>query len=149
MNPNQIVIEKSEPLEFNNFTSTLDEQTETVLDDDFAMMNSLMILMKMQAVMRTTILYQTQPDTSAEDDSVAIDDISLDDTSTLLSEDLETSFNDIDTLSVDEAPDSLANSEISEELNMSVAEDNLVIEDENFDNSLNITEGAVSRGASY
>ena len=139
MNPNQIVIEKSEPLEFNNFTSTLDEQTETVLDDDFAdeFFNDSD---ENAGSDEDNNSLSDSTDTSAEDDSVAIDDISLDDTSTLLSEDLETSFNDIDTLSVDEAPDSLANSEISEELNMSVAEDNLVIEDENFDNSLNITE---------
>lgn len=139
MNPNQIVIEKSEPLEFNNFTSTLDEQTETVLDDDFAdeFFNDSD---ENAGSDEDNNSLSDSTDTSAEDDSVAIDDISLDDASTLLSEDLETSFNDIDTLSVDEAPDSLANSEISEELNMSVAEDNLVIEDENFDNSLNITE---------
>lgn len=139
MNPNQIVIEKSEPLEFNNFTSTLDEQTETVLDDDFAdeFFNDSD---ENAGSDEDNNSLSDSTDTSAEDDSVAIDDISLDDTSTLLSEDLETSFNDIDTLSVDEAPDSLANSEISEELNMSGAEDNLVIEDENFDNSLNITE---------
>ena len=139
MNPNQIVIEKSEPLEFNNFTSTLDEQTETVLDDDFAdeFFNDSD---ENAGSDEDNNSLSDSTDTSAENDSVAIDDISLDDTSTLLSEDLETSFNDIDTLSVDEAPDSLANSEISEELNMSVAEDNLVIEDENFDNSLNITE---------
>ncbi len=139
MNPNQIVIEKSEPLEFNNFTSTLDEQTETVLDDDFAdeFFNDSD---ENAGSDEDNNSLSDSTDTSAEDDSVAIDDISLDDTSTLLSEDLETSFNDIDTLSVDEAPDSLANSEISEELNMSVSEDNLVIEDENFDNSLNITE---------
>lgn len=139
MNPNQIVIEKSEPLEFNNFTSTLDEQTETVLDDDFAdeFFNDSD---ENAGSDEDNNSLSDSTDTSAEDDSVAIDDISLDDTSTLLSEDLETSFNDIDALSVDEAPDSLANSEISEELNMSVAEDNLVIEDENFDNSLNITE---------
>lgn len=139
MNPNQIVIEKSEPLEFNNFTSTLDEQTETVLDDDFAdeFFNDSD---ENAGSDEDNNSLSDSTDTSAEDDSVAIDDISLDDTSTLLSEDLETSFNDIDTLSVNEAPDSLANSEISEELNMSVAEDNLVIEDENFDNSLNITE---------